>query len=107
MYTLVHFKPQENKDGGVQRYPMKSKVAGPLPNFGEIEPGSLLAKVNVEKNILYPVYVVYHGQRHEDQVWGDQVSCLIAEVGVAEAGRVSRRDIVNISAGPGNQLYSI
>ena len=47
MYTLVHFKPQENKDGGVQRYPMKSKVAGPLPNFGEIEPGSLVAEVNV------------------------------------------------------------
>ena len=49
MYTLVHFKPQENKYGGVQRYPMKSKVAGPLPNFVEIEPGSLLAKVNVGK----------------------------------------------------------
>ena len=56
MYTLVHFKPQENKDGGVQRYPMKSKVAGPLPNFGEIEPGSLLAKVNVGE-IYFVKYV--------------------------------------------------
>ena len=57
MYTLVHFKPQENKDGGVQRYPMKSKVAGPLPNFVEIEPGSLLAKVNVAE-IYFVKYII-------------------------------------------------
>ena len=57
MYTLVHFKPQENKDGGVQRYPMKSKVAGPLPNFGEIESGSLVAKVNVGE-IYFEKYVM-------------------------------------------------
>ena len=57
MYTLVHFKPQENKDGGVEWYPMKSKLAGPLPNFGEIEPGSLLAKVNVAE-IYYIMYML-------------------------------------------------
>ena len=57
MYTLVHFKPQENKNGGVQRYPMKSKVAGPLPNFGEIELDSLLAKVNVAE-IYFVKYII-------------------------------------------------
>ena len=60
MYTLVHFKPQENKNGGVQRYPMKSKVAGPLPNFGEIEQVACWPRLMLEKYIYCKIcYIMY------------------------------------------------